>query len=263
MGVMRLQRFLSCAGVCSRRAAEELILASRVSIDGQAVSTLGVKVDPALNMVCVDGKRVAPDSNGLIYLAMHKPKGVLTTAHDPFGRPTVMGLLSGLPFRVYPVGRLDQDSEGLILLTNDGELANRLIHPRYKAEKLYRVTVSGVPSGHMLDRLRCGVEIDKKMTLPCRIRELARKGRSTVLEVVLKEGRKRQIRAMFGSIGHPVTRLVRLSIGPIRLGGLAPGGWRRLEEKEVAGLVAALGFMEADGQPAKADDLGRSRRRLR
>ncbi|MGQ9744733.1 MAG: pseudouridine synthase [Dissulfurimicrobium sp.] len=236
---MRLQKFLSSAGVCSRRAAEGMILDGRVSIDGEIVKQLGVKIDPLKSLVCIDGKQIRP-RDIFVYLALHKPRGVLTTVFDPFKRPTVMGLVKDAPGRIYPVGRLDMDSEGLLLFTNDGELANRLIHPRYKVEKTYRVTVSGCPGAQDLDLLRSGIEIDGRITLPCRIRCLKCNGRSSLLEVVLKEGRKRQIRVMFDRIGLRVTRLVRIRIGPIELGGLLPGRWRMLKENEVSELKTAL-----------------------
>jgi pseudouridine synthase len=218
-----------------------MILEGRVSVDGEIVKQLGVKLDPVKSLVCIDGKQIKPQDIS-VYLALHKPRGVLTTVFDPFKRPTVMALVKDAPGRIYPVGRLDMDSEGLLLFTSDGELANRLIHPRHKVEKTYRVTVSGCPGGHDLDLLRSGVEIDGRMTLPCRIRGLEYNGRSSLLEVVLKEGRKRQIRAMFDRIGLRVTRLVRIRIGPIELGGLLPGRWRMLKENEVSELKTALGL---------------------
>ncbi|MGB9712491.1 MAG: pseudouridine synthase [Dissulfurimicrobium sp.] len=238
---VRLQKLLSAAGVCSRRTAERMILDGRITVDGKTVTELGVKVEPSKNLVCVDGIAVTT-VNAPIYMALHKPKGVLTTVYDPFGRPTVMELLADAPGKVYPVGRLDMDSEGLLIFTNDGELANRLIHPRHKIEKTYRVVVSGRPEGHDLDLLRLGIEIDGKKTLPCRIKEIKCKDRSSLLEVTLKEGRKRQIRIMFDKIGLHVIKLIRIKIGPINLGDLPPGKWRMLKDDEISALKTAVGL---------------------
>lgn len=245
--MIRLQKFLSDAGVCSRRAAEGMILDGRVSVDGEVIRELGVKVDPLKSLVCIDGKQIKPQDEH-VYLVLHKPRGVLTTVFDPFKRSTVMGLIKDAPGRIYPVGRLDMDSEGLLIFTNDGELANRLIHPRHKIEKTYLVTVSGCPEGHDLHLLRSGIEIDGRMTLPCRIRGVSLGRHSSLLEVVLKEGRKRQIRVMFDRIGLRVTRLIRTKIGPIELGGLPPGRWRMLKGKEIRALKAALGLLAPDAE---------------
>jgi len=205
---MRLQKFIAHAGLCSRRAAERLILQGRVRVNGEIVGRPGVSVDPVKDIVLVDGQEVKLKER-YHYIMLHKPRGILTTARDPFNRQTVLHLLRGLDARVYPVGRLDLNSEGLLLLTNDGELANRLIHPRYKVEKRYIVHVKGHPSRESVACLASGIELDGKITQPCRIGEKGRGNSWTSYEVILKEGRKRQIRRMFKAIGHEGTRLIR------------------------------------------------------
>ncbi len=233
---IRLQKFLSQAGVCSRRAAERLILQGRVKIDGKVVGRLGTRVDPVTEKVTVDGKAVIMKDKR-VYIILNKPRGVVTTVKDPQGRPTVMDLVGHIGQRVYPVGRLDQDSEGLVFLTNDGELAYRLLHPSHKVSKLYRVTVSGTPSEKVLKKLRSGIKLQEMRFQPCKIRVVKSHRFSTVLEIVLTEGRKRQIRRMFKWAGHKVYRLVRLRIGPIKLGDLPPGRWRYLTPDELTELM--------------------------
>ena len=239
--LMRIQKFIAHAGICSRRAAERLVAQGRVRVNGLLVTRPGIEVDPQRDQITVDGRPVELAEDH-VYVVLHKPPGVVTTVRDPQGRPTVMGLLKGLRRRVYPVGRLDLDSEGLLLLTDDGELANRLIHPRYKVEKRYRVTVKGHPKEQILARVSKGITLDGRPTLPCTVREIKRSRRSTTLEVVLREGRKRQIRRMFEAVGHPVRRLVRVAVGPIELRGLAPGRWRHLAPEEVALIRRAVGL---------------------
>ncbi|MBW1925677.1 MAG: rRNA pseudouridine synthase [Deltaproteobacteria bacterium] len=239
---MRLQKYLANAGICSRRAAEVLIRSGRVTINGE-VARLGSKIDPYTDIICVDKIRVLCKRQP-VYLLLNKPKGVLTTARDPYGRTTVMDLLLGrVPERVYPAGRLDKDSEGLLLLTNDGALVHRLLHPSHKISKTYHATVRGRPSKAALDLLRRGIEIEGKTTLPCELRVLKTTRRSTILEVTLKEGRKRQIRLMFNTLGHSVIRLIRIKIGPIRLGKLQPGKYRILTNTEVEMLKKSAGLV--------------------
>ncbi|MBW1719512.1 MAG: rRNA pseudouridine synthase [Deltaproteobacteria bacterium] len=240
--MIRLQKYLANAGVCSRRAAEALILSGRVSIDGEIVTELGSKVDPYKNVIRVDKTRIVWEKSP-IYLLLNKPKGVLTTVRDPYGRATIMDLLGKVPGRVYPVGRLDKDSEGLLLLTNDGALAHRLLHPSHKVKKTYHATIRGRPAGAVLDLLRQGVDIEGKMTLPCEMRVLKTTKRSTVLEIVLKEGRKRQIRLMLNKVNHPVIRLIRIKMGPVSLGKLQPGKYRILTSSEVESLKKAVGLI--------------------
>jgi 23S rRNA pseudouridine2605 synthase len=226
---MRLAKYLAHAGVASRRAAEDLIRAGRVSVAGEIVTDPARDVDEASD-VRFDGDRVAPES--LEVHMLNKPAGVVSTARDTHGRPTVIELVpSGR--RLYPVGRLDADTTGLILLTNDGELANRLTHPRYGVPRTYLARVEGGPvPEHKLRRLREGVELDDGLTAPAKVRQVER----GVLELTIKEGRKRQVRRMCDAIGHPVTELTRIAFGPLRLQDLAPGRHRRLTQAEVERL---------------------------
>ncbi len=240
---VRLQKFLASAGVCSRRQAEKLILQGRIKVDGRVVTRLGTKVLPGQERVSFDGREVRPVADRHVYLVMNKPEGVLTTLSDPQGRPTIAELLKGVPQRIFPVGRLDMDSEGLLLLTDDGELAYRLLHPSFKVAKKYRVTVSGTPSRRAIDRLRAGVRIEGGfMTAPCVIRFLRKHRDRAIMEVVLKEGRKRQIRLMFRQTGHRVLKLKRTAMGPLKLRGIEPGRYRRLTESEIAMLRQAAGL---------------------
>ena len=229
---MRLAKFLAHAGVASRRAAEALVAAGRVTVGGEVVTDPARDVDGS-SLVAVDGEAVREESRAVY--ALNKPPGVVSTAHDPQGRPTVTELVPG-ERRLYPVGRLDADSTGLILLTNDGELANRLTHPRYGVPKTYRAEVAPPRvSERALRALREGVELDDGMTAPASVRMLG-PGR---LELTLREGRKRQVRRMVEAVGHRVTALERVAFGPLRLEGLARGRHRRLSAAEVERLRQA------------------------
>lgn len=232
----RLQKALARAGLGSRRASEDLIRTGRVTVNGR-VATLGDRVDPASDRVEVDGVRVPLDP-GLRYFALHKPRGVVTTIRDPQGRPDISSYLPRGP-RVFPVGRLDRESEGLLLLTNDGELANRLMHPRYGVEKEYLAEVDGTPSDRAIARLLRGVQLDDGMARPVSARRVARaKGRSAV-RVVMREGRKREVRRMLSAVGLDATRLIRVRIGPLRLGKLKAGEIRALAPDEIRELLRA------------------------
>lgn len=229
----RLQKVLARAGLGSRRACEDLIRDGRVAVNGRT-ATLGDRVDPAVDEVTLDGGRVPLDPE-LRYFALNKPPGVVTTARDPQGRPDVSAYYPE-GARVFPVGRLDRESEGLLLLTNDGELANLLTHPRYRVEKEYLAEVEGSPRPSDLRRLIEGVPLEDGLARAVRARTAARaKGRAAV-RVVMTEGRKREVRRMLAAIGHPVGRLVRVRIGPVRLGRLRPGEVRPLDLSEVADL---------------------------
>jgi 23S rRNA pseudouridine2605 synthase len=232
---VRLAKFLAHAGVASRRGAERLVAAGRVRVDGAVVTDPARDVSEA-NEVVADGERVRPEP--LEYHAVNKPVGVVSTAHEPGGRPKVTDLVA-TGARLYPVGRLDADSSGLILLTNDGELANRLMHPRYEVDKRYRVHVKGSPSKAALATLRRGVELEDGRTAPAGVEVLDSDGRESVLEVVIHEGRKRIVRRMLEAVGHPPIALHRTAIGPLELGRLHAGGSRRLRPAEVDRLKSA------------------------
>lgn len=236
---MRLQKFLARAGAASRRGSEDLMTAGRVTVNGAVVTELGVKVDPAVDRVAVDGVEVRL-ADGPVYLALHKPAGVMTTMRDPQGRRTVADLFPpDSPAGLFPVGRLDYDTEGLLLLTTDGDLAHVLMHPRHHVDKTYVATVSGVPDEGDLARLREGIVLDDGATAPARARVLERAAGGAVVELTIREGRKRQVRRMLSAVGHPVTRLVRVAFGPVALGGLAAGAVRALTPAEVEALKAA------------------------
>jgi 23S rRNA pseudouridine2605 synthase len=230
----RLQKVLARVGLGSRRACEELIADGRVTVNGER-AVLGQRVDPGADRVELDGVAL-PVLPGLVHYVLNKPVGVLTTADDPQGRRTVVALVPDDP-RVFPVGRLDADSEGLLVLTNDGDLAQRLTHPSFGVEKEYLAEVDGVPSAGALRTLRQGVELDDGMTAPATVGVVA----PGVLRIVIHEGRNRQIRRMTEAVGHPVRRLVRTRIGPLTDSGLGPGEWRPLTLSEVRDLAAAAG----------------------
>jgi 23S rRNA pseudouridine2605 synthase len=237
MPVERVQRALARAGFGSRRACEQLIVEARVSVNG-TVATLGDRVDPEMDTVTVDGVAVNLDPN-VRYFALHKPPGVVTTMHDPQGRPDIRGFLPDEGPRVFPVGRLDRDSEGLLLLTNDGELGNRLLHPRYAIEKEYLAEVEGVPTDRQMARLRRGVELEDGPAKPTSLRIVAASGPRGAVRLTMTEGRKREVRRLLAEVGLPVTRLVRLRIGPVKLGNLAPGALRELTPEEIRSLARA------------------------
>jgi 23S rRNA pseudouridine2605 synthase len=237
VGVERLQRSLARAGFGSRRACEQLIVEGRVRLDGR-VASLGDKVDPSTSSVMVDGLRVNLDPDVRHY-ALHKPVGVVTTMRDPQGRPDIRSYLPREGPRVFPVGRLDRDSEGLLLLTNDGALANLVTHPRHGIEKEYLVEVDGEPTARRLSRLRHGIELEDGPARASSVRVVGSSKGRAALRVVMTEGRKREVRRMLAAVGLPVTRLVRVRVGPVRLGKLAPGELRPLGRDEVQALAAA------------------------
>lgn len=225
---MRLNQFLARSGVASRRGAEELIRSGRVTVNGEAAG-LATFVDDREDVVEVDGRRVSPEP--LAYVLLHKPEGVVTTARDPQGRPTVVGLVAH-PWRVVPVGRLDADTTGALLLTNDGPLAHRLMHPRYEVDKVYEADVEGEPDDTALGRLAEGVELEDGRTSPARVRRLG----ASRLELTLHEGRKHQVKRMCEAVGHPVRSLHRPRYAGLDLDGLAPGAWRELSADEIRAL---------------------------
>jgi 23S rRNA pseudouridine2605 synthase len=238
----RLQKVLAQAGLGSRRACEELIAAARVTVNGE-VATLGTRADPEVDAIEVDGARIGV-REGLVHYLLNKPAGAVTTASDPQGRPTVVGLVPAEP-RVYPVGRLDADTEGLLVLTNDGELAHRLTHPSFGVDKEYLADVTGTPSRGALRRLREGVELEDGPTAPARVSLVG----DHTLRITIHEGRNRQVRRMCEAVGHPVRRLVRVRIGPLADRRLPPGEWRPLTQAEVRALErAAAGVRPRNGR---------------
>jgi 23S rRNA pseudouridine2605 synthase len=229
----RLNKVLAHAGVGSRRQCDELIAAGRVSVDGQTVRELGGKVEPTQD-IRVDDQPIRAEAR--VYWLVNKPRGYLCTNHDPAGRPIAADLVPKVRERVYTVGRLDEASEGLLLLTNDGDLANRLMHPRFGVEKIYLVQVAGTPSHEDIGKLLRGVWLTDGHVRARRVKKLRKQGESTWLEIALSEGKNREIRRMLAKLGHKVMRLKRLAIGPVRLGHLKAGKARRLAPNELAAL---------------------------
>jgi 23S rRNA pseudouridine2605 synthase len=225
---------IAAAGVASRRVAEELIVAGRVAVNSKITTVLGTRVDPATDRIEVDGKRIATDP-GKVYVLLNKPEGYITTTSDERGRPTVLDLVR-TKVRVYPVGRLDADTQGVLLLTNDGELAHRLAHPRYGLHRSYRAEVRGTVGPEAIERLLRGVVLDDGPAKALKARVAAVGRGSSHLEVVMGEGRKREVRRMLEAVGHPVVRLVRRAFGPIKLGDLRTGASRALTPEEVGTL---------------------------
>jgi 23S rRNA pseudouridine2605 synthase len=233
----RINKVLARAGVASRRAVDEMIEAGRISVNGQVVTEMGMKVNPQVDEIRLDGERISGKAQKFRYLALYKPRHVITTAFDPFDRPTVMDFVDP-NVRLFPVGRLDGNSEGLLILTNDGELANELTHPRYQHEKEYRVKISGTPTEKALKTWREGVYLDEGRTLPATVTVESTTGPSTWLRFVIREGKNRQIRRMIETLGYTVHVLIRTRMGPITLGNLEPGKWRFLNDQEIAALRA-------------------------
>jgi len=231
---MRLQKYLAACGVASRRRAEEMIQAGLVQVNGVTVREMGVQVGEG-DVVAVEGRPVAPETDKR-YVLYYKPVGEVTTVSDPEGRPTVLDHFRDFPVRLYPVGRLDIDSEGLLLLTNDGDLTNRLTHPRHEVEKRYIARVSNQVGAAELTRLRAGVMLDGRKTAPAKVSVLREDPFSTDLLITLHEGRNRQIRRMVEAVGHQVVRLKRVQYGTVTLGNLQRGQWRELSPEEVASL---------------------------
>jgi 23S rRNA pseudouridine2605 synthase len=243
-GRERLQKVLASAGIASRRECEQLILEGRVEVDRQVVSQLGTRVDPHRQEIRVDGEALPRPK--LVYFAVNKPVGVVSTSRDPAGRPRVIDLLPPNVPRVFAVGRLDISSEGLILVTNDGELSNRLTHPRHGIEKIYHVQVAGQMERDVLGQLHRGVHLAEGFAHAKHVRIKSRRKRSTILEMVLDEGRNREIRRLLARVGHKVQHLKRVAVGPVRLGGLPLGAVRPLSRKEIESLHRAVARVPVD-----------------
>ena len=238
---IRLQKVLAQAGIASRRAAEQLILDGRVSVDGRIVTELGSRVDPATAVIHVDGERV-PTAPGLVVLMMNKPRGVITSMSDDRGRECVGDLIADRPERLFHVGRLDADTEGLLLLTNDGELANRLGHPSHEVAKTYRATVRGPISKHALRELKDGIDLEDGPIACDNARVIQRLTDRSLVEIVLHSGRNRIVRRILDAVGYPVIDLVRTRIGPLHLGRMRPGQVIELEGADLRALYTAVGL---------------------
>ncbi len=239
-GKVRLQKFLAESGVASRRKSEELIEQGKVKVNGN-IARIGDKINPKKDTVTVSGKKILKQKN-LTYIMLHKPRGFITTMSDEMDRKCVAQLIKDVPGRVYPVGRLDRDSEGMLLFTNDGEFANAMTHPTRHVSKTYRVTVRPSITDEQITRLTTGIMIDERMTAPCEVRVISKEEGRVVLEIILHEGRNRQIRKMCEEVGLEVARLKRTAIGSIKLGMLKQGDYRELTEDEVRRLMIAAGM---------------------
>ncbi len=235
--MMRLQKYLASCGVASRRRAEQMILDGKVMVNGQTVREMGIQVDEEKDRVLVEGVPVHPEAEKH-YIAYNKPIGEVTTVSDPEGRSTVMDKFRDYPVRLFPVGRLDFDSEGLLLLTNDGDLMNRLLHPSHEVKKVYLIKASNQVSEEEIRQLRSGVMLDGRLTSPAQVRLIRREAFDTVLLVSIHEGRNRQVRKMLEAVHHQVVQLRRVEFGPIALRDLPLGQWRHLSREEVEKLKA-------------------------
>jgi len=238
---VRLQKVLAGAGLGSRRACEDLIAAGRVSVGGAVVRELGMRVDPATAVVHVDGLRLQLDPT-LVTLALHKPVGVVSTMRDPHGRPSLEGYVADRSERLFHVGRLDAETSGLLLLTNDGDLAHRLMHPSYEVPKRYVATVEGRVERGLVRRLKAGVDLEDGPVRVDEVKVLETRPQSSIVELVLHEGRNHIVRRLLAEVGHPVTALARTQVGPIRLGTLRPGQTRVIKGSELGALMSAVGL---------------------
>lgn len=254
----RLQKILGAAGIASRRRAETLIREGRVTVNGVVVRRLGVRADAARDRIAVDGEPIG-SLGPRRTIVLHKPRGVVSTLADPEGRPTVRSLLGGVRERLYPVGRLDVNTTGLLLLTNDGALAAGLLHPRRAVPRVYHAKVRGTPPEEALSRLRRGVRMEEGRSPPAGVRVLERLPTKTWLEVTVAEGRRHLVRRMLAAVGHPIEKLGRVRLGPLTLGALPPAAWRDLRPGELAALYAAAGISE--GRPGGGGGGARGERR--
>ena len=233
--MMRLQKYMALCGVSSRRSAEKMILAGKVQVNGRTVREMGLQIDEEKDQIFVDGTLIHPETEKH-YIAYYKPIGEVTTVSDPEGRPTVMDKFRDYPVRLFPVGRLDFDSEGLLLLTNDGEMMNHLLHPSHEVKKVYLIKASNQVTPEEINHLKSGVIIDGKMTSPAKVRLLRFEAFDTVLLVSIHEGRNRQVRKMLEAVNHQVVSLKRVEFGPVKLGDLQRGQWRTLSPEEITRL---------------------------
>jgi 23S rRNA pseudouridine2605 synthase len=260
-GVIRLQKLIAGTGLASRRKAEALIAAGRVMVNGKTVTELGTKVDPTRDHVKVDGKHLSA-AQPFVYLMLNKPKNVVSTLDDPGGRTTVKDYLRGVSVRVFPVGRLDFDSEGLMLLTNNGDLAQAMLHPRYHVPKTYLIKVKGVLTDEEIRQLEQGVRLEDGMTNPAQVKKVRKVEANSWLEITIREGRKHQVKRMLEAVGHPVIKLLRIRMGPLSLGDLQPGEFRFLTDREANALRQLVEERVAAAVEAPAASApGRSERR--
>lgn len=229
---MRLQKYMAQCGIASRRKCEEMITAGRVAVNDIKIQKMGVDIQPEVDNITVDGKRIRPEVKKH-YIIFNKPSGIVTTVHDQFGRKTIMSYFQDIPERIFPIGRLDYDSEGLLILTNDGELTYRLTHPKNQVKKTYIVKVKGIPTLDQLKIIQNGVILDRIKTAPADVKIMNNNENTSILEIQIHEGRNRQVRRMFELIGYSVINLRRSQIGSLSLGNLQPGEWRYLSDKEV------------------------------
>ncbi len=229
---VRLQKYLAGCGIASRRKAEEMIAAGRITVDGEVVTAMGTQIDPSRQEIRLDGSMVTAHDD-LLYILLNKPQGYVTTMSDPQGRPIVTSLLQGIKARLFPVGRLDLDTEGALILTNDGELAQKIQHPSHEVTKTYEAQVMGRPSEKMLKMLEQGILLEGKKTSPASLTVIASHSGTTSIRITIHEGRKRQVRKMFQAIGHPVIHLIRIAYGHLLLQGLATGKYRVLTQKDL------------------------------
>lgn len=241
---MRLQKYMAMCGVASRRKSEELIKEGHVKVNGNVIKDMGVSVDENKDKVTVDDKKIVPVVKETYYL-LYKPRGYVSSCEDDRGRKTVLDLIKTNK-RVYPVGRLDYNSEGLLILTNNGELANRMTHPKYKIKKTYKVTTTGITTDEQIEEMEAGIELDGKKTLPCEIELIKEENAKLSFYITIKEGRNRQVRRMVEAVGGEVHRLVRISQGPLKIKGLKPGEFRELNQREILELKKACGLFKLD-----------------
>lgn len=234
----RLQKVMAHAGVASRRKSEEIIAEGRVKVNGVVVTEMGTKVDPQKDTIEVDGEEIEKEKK--VYLKLYKPEDYVTTVNDPQGRKTVLDLVNGIEQRIYPVGRLDLDSSGLLLLTNDGDLTNKITHPSHEIDKEYMVVVNGHLRKDEIQKFKNGIELDEGKTSPAEIEEVNKDQKNTTYKVIIHEGMNRQIRRMFDNLGYDVVSLIRVRIGNISLGSLNPGKYRKLSSKELQDLLRLL-----------------------
>ena len=255
---IRLQKLIARSGITSRRKAEELIRHGQVTVNGQTVMTLGTKIDPAQDHVKIDGRHLKPQPPDT-FLILNKPMGYLSTLHDPIGRPTIKALVPKPSLRLFPVGRLDYDSEGLLLLTNNGDIAQACLHPTNHVPKTYRVKIKGVLADKEIQQLRHGLTLDDGPTAPAKVRKAGKAEANSWVEITIHEGRKHQVKRMFEKIGHPVIRLKRVQFGPLNLGTLHPGKTRYLTDQEANDLRRLLTNIGTPGPFQQKKRRGRTR----